>query len=81
MEFLKFKVIKSMDHQSIGEDYESMIINRAHIVSVKPINMVIDERVLQGFWVRTSNGKKYRAVEIPVELRELFNESEFFHED
>lgn len=70
-----------MDHQSIGEDYESMIINRAHVVSVKPINMVIDERVLQGFWVRTSNGKKYRAVEIPAELRELFNESEFFHED
>ncbi len=81
MEFLKFKMIKSMDHQSIGEDYESMLINRSHVVSVKPINMVVDDRVLQGFWVRTSNGKKYRAIEIPAELRELFSENEFFHED
>lgn len=81
MEFLKFKMIKSMDHQSIGEDYESMLINRSHVVSVKPINMVVDDRVLQGFWVRTSNGKKYRAIEIPSELRELFSEDEFFHED
>lgn len=81
MEFLKFKMIKSMDHQSIGEDYESMIINRSHVVSIKPINMVVNERVMQGFWVRTSNGKKYRAIEIPKELHELFSENEFFHED
>jgi len=81
MDFLKFKMIKSLDHQSIGEDFESMIINSEHVVSVKPINMIVNERVIQGFWVRTTNGKKYRAIEIPEQLRSLFHESEFFHED
>lgn len=81
MDFLKFKMVSTKDHQSMGEDFETMIINRSHVVSIKPINMVVDERVIHGFWVRTSNGKKYRAVEIPAELKSLFGVDEFHHED
>lgn len=81
MDFLKFKMVSAKDHQTVGEDFETMIINRSHVVSIKPINMVVDERVVQGFWVRTSNGKKYRAVEIPAELKSHFAAEEFYQED
>ena len=47
-----------------------------HLVSVKPIKMMINDHLLDGYWIRTSNGKKYRAIEIPQELNQLLEQGE-----
>ena len=31
--------------------------------------MVVEEKLVMGYWIRTTNGKKYRAVEIPEGLK------------
>ena len=72
--FLKFKIISQRDMQSFETVYETILINRDHIVSIKPIKMVVEERVMDGYWVRTSNGKKYRAIEVPLAVSDLLRE-------
>lgn len=61
----RFKIVSPKDGQSVDNIFESLLINTDHIVSLKPIRMVVDEKLVLGFWIRTTNGKKYRAVEIP----------------
>jgi len=42
------------------------LINPDHIVSVKPIKVATETRdVIDGYWIRLSNGKKYRAIQVP----------------
>lgn len=65
MKFHEFTIITSNELEAAGEVTETILINEDHIVSIKPINIVIDGDVVEGVWIRTSNGKKYRAVEIP----------------
>jgi len=72
--FLKFKIISQRDMQSFETVYETILINRDHIVSIKPIKMVVEERVMDGYWLRTSNGKKYRAIEVPLAVSDLLRE-------
>lgn len=60
--------------QSFETVYETILINRDHIVSIKPIKMVVEERVMDGYWLRTSNGKKYRAIEVPLAVSDLLRE-------
>ena len=71
--FGKFKIMGNRDTQSLraDEQYDEMLINYDHIISVKPINILTDSGVIEGYWVRTSNGKKYRALEIPDEIKGL----------
>jgi len=57
-------------------DVTPILINEEHLVSIKPIKMMINDHLLDGFWIRTSNGKKYRAIEIPSELKKLLREGE-----
>lgn len=75
MDLLKFKIVSPKDGQSVDNIYETILINLSHIVSVKPINIVIEEKIVKGFWIRTTNGKKYRAVEIPASITKILSEN------
>jgi len=65
MKFQKFKILIEKDHEAAGEAIETLYLNEDHIVSIKPINIVVEGEVVDGFWIRTTNGKKYRAVGVP----------------
>lgn len=69
MSLQRFKIVSPKDGQSVDNIFETLLINTEHIISLKPIRMVVDEKLVMGYWIRTSNGKKYRAVEIPELLR------------
>lgn len=75
MNFAKFTIISQRNIQALGDTNEIMLLNLDHIISVKPIQIPMDEKVMDGYWIRTSNGKKYRAIEIPEAL-EVFFEKE-----
>lgn len=73
MKFYKFKILTNKDGQAYSEAlFEDMLINSTHIVSIRPINIVVDGEVLKGHWMRLSNGKKYKAVDIPKDFQKLF---------
>lgn len=74
MEFKKFTILSvSSSHQS--QEEVDILINLAHIVSIKPIKMTTpDMRVIEGYWIRLTNGKKYKAVQIPDQVKEVFSE-------
>ena len=71
MKFRKFKILNIEDNAPIKENAIPIVFNLDHIVSVKPINIMIRGDVVKGYWIRLSNGKKYKALEIPIELKEL----------
>lgn len=73
MNLAKFKIVSPRDVQSVDNVFETLILNLDHIVSVKPIKMVIEDKVANGFWIRTTNGKKYRATEVPAIISDLLN--------
>lgn len=74
MKFKKFIMLAKNDTQQVDEEVE-MIINLDHVISVKPIRMMAqDRRVIKGYWVRLSNGKKYKATSIPQELLDALKE-------
>ena len=68
MDFLKFTILAEKDHQSFDGEEETILVNSDHIVSLKPIQMVVDETLIQGLWLRLSNGKKYRVIKAPSEI-------------
>ncbi len=72
----RFKIVSPKDGQSVDNIFETLLINTDHIVSLKPIRMVVDEKLVLGFWIRTTNGKKYRAVEIPEILTSKLGNSD-----
>lgn len=72
----RFKIVSPKDGQSTDNIFETLLINTDHIVSLKPIRMVVDEKLVLGFWIRTTNGKKYRAVEIPLSLNTILGVNE-----
>lgn len=74
MRLFKFKIISPKDGQSVDSVYETLLLNLDHIVSIKPIRMVVEEKLVLGYWIRTTNGKKYRAVEIPPAIKMLLAE-------
>ena len=76
MSLEKFKIVSPKDGQSVDNIFEPLLINTDHIVSLKPIRMVVDEKLVLGFWIRTTNGKKYRAVDIPSSLKAILGQDE-----
>ena len=76
MSLEKFKIVSPKDGQSVDNIFETLLINTDHIVSLKPIRMVVDEKLVLGFWIRTTNGKKYRAVDIPSSLKAILGQDE-----
>jgi len=75
VEFLKFYVLASENEQQADQDEQLVYFNRIHIVSIKPIKMLINHHVVDGYWLRLSNGKKYKATQIPDEFKKLFSET------
>lgn len=75
MSFLKFSIVN--EDNSIQSNNENiMLLNSDHIVSIKPIKISTkDQAVIDGFWLRLSNGKKYKATRIPESLKEIFSET------
>ncbi len=70
MRFEKFKILNSKSSSQDTEEVE-VLFNLDHIVSIKPIRIARPDKLINGFWIRTSNGKKYRASTIPDSLVNL----------
>ena len=69
MSLERFKIVSPKDGQSVDNVFETILINLDHIVSLKPIRMVVSEKLVMGYWIRTTNGKKYREVEVPENIK------------
>lgn len=74
MKFKKFKILTSKAAGSQEQDEVEVLFNLDHIISIKPIRISRPDKLLNGFWIRTSNGKKYRASQIPEELLTVIGE-------
>jgi hypothetical protein len=75
MKFHKFLVINPKESLSNKAHTEvEILFNLDHIVSIKPIRIATSERLINGFWIRTTNGKKYKATKIPQELLGIIGE-------
>lgn len=73
MKLSKFKIIIHNEAQQLDEK-TSILINVDHIISIKPIKLTTVEReVIDGYWLRLSNGKKYKAIQIPESIKDIFN--------
>jgi len=74
MNFKKFTIISHNDAQQ-NDEVIDILINTDHIVSIKPIKMTTnDQLVVEGFWIRLTNGKKYKAIQMADEMKKLLNE-------
>lgn len=73
MKFQKFTVFNSKAMPQEAEEIE-ILFNLDHIISIKPIRISREDRLINGFWIRTTNGKKYRASKIPDELLGVIGE-------
>lgn len=72
---MKFRKFSVLDTKSAGQEVEiEILFNLDHIISIKPIRISRPDKLLNGFWIRTSNGKKYRASKIPEDLLEVIGE-------
>lgn len=67
MKFKKFTILNPKGQLASGEDQE-VLFNVDHIVSIKPIRISTANNLVNGFWIRTTNGKKYKATKIPEDL-------------
>lgn len=76
MNLRPFKILSSNSDQQLEIEEVTILINLDHIISIKPIKMVIDHQVLEGHWIRTSNGKKYKATAVPKEIESLINDTD-----
>lgn len=75
MNLKRFTIIAHNETQQVDEK-TTILINLEHIISVKPIKLSTSNReVLEGYWIRLSNGKKYRAIQVPEVILENLNES------
>lgn len=74
MAFSKFTILNHNEaHQR--DEVVNILINIDHIVSIKPIRMATDEqKVIEGYWLRLSNGKKYKALQVPMDLQTKLEE-------
>ncbi|MGB0454600.1 MAG: hypothetical protein ACPGJV_12905 [Bacteriovoracaceae bacterium] len=73
MQFYKFLILNDEPDQSLGVESIPILFNSEHIVSIKPIRILHRKKIIDGHWIRTSNNKKYRATEIPDELKARFD--------
>ncbi len=71
MKFHKFNIL---DTKGTQETEVEVLFNLDHIISIKPIRISRPDKLLNGFWIRTTNGKKYRASKIPDELLSIIGE-------
>lgn len=74
MKFRKFSILDIKTSGSSEMEEVEVLFNLDHIISIKPIRISRPDKLLNGFWIRTTNGKKYRASKIPEELLEVIGE-------
>lgn len=74
MKFKKFTILNIKSPGSSGSEEVEVLFNLDHIISIKPIRISRPDKLLNGFWIRTTNGKKYHASKIPDELLEVIGE-------
>ena len=74
MKFRKFTILNIKASGSSESEEVEVIFNLDHIISIKPIRISRPDRLINGFWIRTTNGKKYHAAKIPDDLLELIGE-------
>lgn len=73
---MPFRVLNSDNESELaGIDYP-ILLNKDQITSIKPINMMKDDDIISGFWIRLSNGKKYKATRVPQAIYDLFKTEE-----
>lgn len=68
MKFQKFTILNPKTGQATSTEDQEVLFNLDHIVSIKPIRMSTTDGLVNGFWIRTTNGKKYKAIKIPDQL-------------
>jgi hypothetical protein len=71
--FVKIWILTDSKEQQLGEGLTPVLFNVQNIVSIKPIRIPRGDDIINGYWIRTTNNKKYRASKIPAELEKLFN--------
>ena len=76
MAFMKFKIIQSKEEHTLETNLVDIIFNVNHVVSIKPIKIILGESIIDGYWIRLTNGKKYKATSIPTVLKKIFLTSE-----
>ncbi len=74
MKFRKFSILDMKTTGSSQTEEIEVLFNLDHIISIKPIRISRPDKLLNGFWIRTTNGKKYRASKIPDDLLEVIGE-------
>lgn len=74
MNLKRFTILIHNESQQT-EEFSPILINLEHIISVKPIKLATNSKGhLEGYWIRLSNGKKYRAVQIPKVILDSLDE-------
>lgn len=73
MKFRKFSILDIKATGSSSPEVE-ILFNLDHIISIKPIRIARPDKILNGFWIRTTNGKKYHASKIPDDLLDVIGE-------
>jgi hypothetical protein len=73
MKFHKLTVFIAKAGTQEADEIE-VLFNLDHIISIKPIRISRSDKLINGFWIRTTNGKKYRASKIPDELLGIIGE-------
>ena len=71
---MKFRKFSILDLRGSTDEEIEVLFNLDHIISIKPIRISRPDKSLNGFWIRTTNGKKYRASKIPDDLLEVIGE-------
>lgn len=74
MKFKKFSILSSKNQSGSDMEEVEVLFNLDHIISIKPIRISSPDKLLNGFWIRTTNGKKYRASRIPQEILSVIGE-------
>ncbi|TNF03456.1 MAG: hypothetical protein EP326_02360 [Deltaproteobacteria bacterium] len=69
-----FRVLNNENDQTIDSIDYPILINLEQIVTIKPIRIMFQGHIIDGYWVRTANGKKYKATRIPSDLEMLLND-------
>lgn len=72
-QFLKFELYSDENEQIATSQSRQILININCIVSIKPIHISHPTKSLNAFWIRLTNGKKYKTLNIPQELSALLD--------
>lgn len=62
----KFIVLDILKGKNLDEQKSVILLNLKHVISIKPVER---EKSVE-YIVKTSNGKKYRAIDIPESVKD-----------